>query len=83
MTATLSWNRTILKTLSTAVQFRTVVLVVDIDEPTTKKIRERWAKQTQRSLILVIIASCLIFPINICNFFFFMKSLLKCEENMY
>ena len=52
-----------------AVQFRTVVLAVEIDEPTTKKIRECGAKETQRSLILVIIASCLIFPISICEFF--------------
>ena len=35
MTATLSWN-----------QFRTVVLAVEIDEPTTKKIRECGAKET-------------------------------------
>ena len=49
-----------------AVQFRTVVLAVEIDDPTTKKIRECGAKETQLSLILVIIASCLIFPINIC-----------------
>ena len=47
-----------------AVQFRTVVLAVEIDEPTTKKIRECGAKETL-SLILVIIASCLLFPIYI------------------
>ena len=52
-----------------ALQFRTVVLAVEIDEPTTKKIRECGAKETQLGLILVIIASCLIFPINICEFF--------------
>ena len=40
-----------------AVQFRTVVLAVKIDEPTTKKIRECSAKETQLSFILVIIAS--------------------------
>ena len=77
MAATLSWNRRILKTLSMSVQFRTVtVLAVEMDEPTTKKIRECGAKETHLSLILVIIASCLIFPINICKFvfFFFMKS---------
>ena len=51
------------------VQFRTVVLAVEIDEPTTKNIRECGAKETLLSLILVIIASCLIFPINICEFF--------------
>ena len=56
-----------------AVQFRTVVLAVKIDEPTTKKIRECGAKETQLSLILVIIASCLIFPINICDFFLYEK----------
>ena len=50
-------------------QFRTVVLAVEIDEPTTKNIRECGAKETLLSLILVIIASCLIFPINICEFF--------------
>ena len=57
-----------------AVQFQTVVLVVEIDEPTTKKIREYGTKETQLSLILGIILSCLIFPINICNFVFFMKT---------
>ena len=64
-----------------AVQFQTVVLAVEIDEPTTKKIRECRAKETQFlfSLILVIIVSCLIFKINICKFvclfvFFFMQS---------
>ena len=70
MTATLLWNRRILKTLSTPIQFRTVVLAVEIDEPTTKKIRECGAKETQLSLILGIIVSCLIFPINICRFVF-------------
>ena len=54
-----------------AVQFRTLVLAVEIDEPTTKKIRECGAKETLLSLILVIIASCLIFPINICEFFLY------------
>ena len=34
-----------------AVQFQTVVLAVEIDEPTTKKIRECGAKETQLSLI--------------------------------
>ena len=53
-----------------AVQFRTVVLAVEIDEPTTKKFRECGAKETQLSLILVIIVSCLIFPINFLIFFF-------------
>ena len=48
-----------------AVYFRTVVLPAEIDEPPTKKIRDCGAKETQLSLILVIIASCLIFPINI------------------
>ena len=56
-----------------AVQFQTVVLAVEIDEPTTKKIRECGAKETQLSLILVIIASCLIFPINNCEFFLYEK----------
>ena len=49
MTATLTWNRRILKTLN--IQFRTVVLAMEIDEPTTKKIRECGAKETQLSLI--------------------------------
>ena len=71
MTATLSWSRRILKTLSIAIQFRTVVLAVEIDEPTTKKIRECGAKETHLSLILVIIASCLIFPRNVCKFVLF------------
>ena len=44
-------------------------MAVEIDEPTTKKIRECGAKETQLSLILVIIASSLIFPINICDLF--------------
>ena len=48
-----------------AIQFRTVVLAVEIDEPTTKKILECGTKGKQLSLILVIKASCLIFPINI------------------
>ena len=56
-----------------AVQFRPVVLAVEIGEPTTKKTRECGAKEAQLSLILVIIASCLIFLINIGEFFF-MKS---------
>ena len=58
-----------------AVQFRTVVLAVEIDEPTTKKFRECGAKETQLSLILLIIVSCLIFPINflIFNFYFYGK----------
>ena len=46
---------------------------MEIDEPTTKKIRECGAKETQLSLILVIVASCLIFPINICEFFVYEK----------
>ena len=49
------------------VQLRTVVLAVEIDEPTTKTIRECGAKETLLSLSLVITASCLIFPINICE----------------
>ena len=44
---------------------------MEIDEPTTKKIRECGAKETLLSLILVIIASCLIFLINICEFFLY------------
>ena len=51
-----------------AVQFQTVVLAVEIDEPTTKKIRE-----CELSLILGIIVSCSIFPINICRFFLYEK----------
>ena len=46
---------------------------MEIDEPTTKKIRECGAKEKLLSLILVIIASCLIFPINICEFFLYEK----------
>ena len=41
---------------------------MEIEEPPTKKIRECGAKKTQLSLILVIVTSCLIFPINICKF---------------
>ena len=59
-----------------AVQFQSVVLAEEINEPTTKKIRECGAKETELSLILGIIVSCLIFKINICKFVFFfvMKS---------
>ena len=53
---------------------------MEIDEPTTKKIRECGAKETQLSLILVIIASCLIFPINICEFFLYEK-LIEMRED--
>ena len=42
-----------------------------IDEPANKKIRECGAKETQLSLVLVIIASCLISPITICEFFLY------------
>ena len=56
-----------------AVNFRTVVLAVEIDEPTSKKIRECGPKETQFRLILVIEASCLIFPINISEFFLYEK----------
>ena len=72
MTATLSSSPRILKTLFNFA-VGTLVLAVEIDEPTTKKIRECGAKETQLSLILVIIASCLIFPINICEFFLYEK----------
>ena len=71
MTATLSWNRRILKTLF---NFELPFWLFEIDEPTTtKKIRECGSKETQLSLILVIIASCLIFPINICEFCLYEK----------
>ena len=59
-----------------AVQFRTLVLAVEIDEPTTKKIRDCDANETQQLslyLILVIIASYLIFLINISEFFLYEK----------
>ena len=46
---------------------------MEIDDPATKKIREYGAKETQLSLILAIIASCLIFPINFCEFFLYEK----------
>ena len=59
---------------STRVWDETVVLAVEIDEPATKKIHECGAKETQLSLILGIIVSCLIFPINTCKFVFFMKT---------
>ena len=49
MTGTLSWN-----CFKDTVQFRIVVLAVEIAEPTTKKICECGAKETQLSLILVI-----------------------------
>ena len=52
---------------------------MEIDEPPTKKIREGGKKETQLSLISVIVASCLIFPINISkgNLFFIKKNLIK------
>ena len=52
---------------------------MEIDEPTTKKIRECGAKEGELSLelILVIIASCLIFPISICDFFLYEKLIEK------
>ena len=48
---------------------------MEIDEPTTKKIRECDANETQLSLylILVITASYLIFLINICEFVLYEK----------
>ena len=46
---------------------------MEIDEPTTKKIRECGAKERQLSLILVIIALCLTFQMNICEFFLYGK----------
>ena len=53
----------------------------EIDEPPTKKIRECGAKETQLSLILVIIASCFeIFLISICNFVLYEK-LMKMRGN--
>ena len=61
---------------------------MEIDEPTTKKVRECGAKETQLSLMLVIIASCLIFLINIYEFFLYEKLIemrgdyvLICKEN--
>ena len=61
---------------------------MEIDEPTTKKIRECGSKETQLSLILVITASYLIFPIKICEFFLYEKLIemrgdyvLICKEN--
>ena len=63
-----------------ALQFWTVVLAVEIDEPPTKKIHECGAKETQLSLILVILASCLIFSANICKFFLYEK-LIKMRED--
>ena len=47
------------------------MLAEEINEPTTKKIRECGAKETELSLILGMIVSCLIFKINICKFVFF------------
>ena len=55
MKATLSWK---LWNFKDTVQFQTTVLAVKIDEPPTKKIRDCGAKETQLSLILVIVASC-------------------------
>ena len=53
-----------------------------IDEPPTKKIRECGAKETRLGLILVIEASCLIFPINMCKFALHEQLELKCEGIM-
>ena len=49
---------------------------MEIDETPTKKIREGGKKETQLSFILVIVASCLIFPINISKFVLY-KKLIK------
>ena len=46
---------------------------MEIDEPATKKSCECGSKETQLSLISVIMALCLIFPINICEFFLYEK----------
>ena len=70
MKATLSWK---LWNFKDTVQFQTTVLAVKIDEPPTKKIRDCGANETQLSLILVTVASNLIFPINICKFFLYEK----------
>ena len=69
MTATLSWNRRVVKKTLFMINFGLsfwLSRAVEIDEPTTEKIRECGAKETQLSLILVIVVSCLTFPINIC-----------------
>ena len=51
---------------------------MEIDEPPTKKIREGGTKEMQLSLISVIVASCLILPINISKGdLFFIKKLIK------
>ena len=71
---TLPWQRHFRGTVENftdAVQFQNVVLAEEINEPTTKKIRECGAKETELSLILGMIVSCLIFKINICKFVFF------------
>ena len=54
-----------------AVQFRTVVLAVEIDEPTTKKIRECGAKRNAARFNFSSYSAVfnLIFPINVCEFF--------------
>ena len=71
MTVTLSWNRRILKTLfNFGLSFW---LWKSVNHHATKLIRECGAKETQLSLILVILASCLIFPINICKFALYEK----------
>ena len=46
---------------------------MEIDEPTSEKISECGPKETQFRLILVMEASCLIFPINISEFFLYEK----------
>ena len=72
---TLPWQwhfRGTVENFKDAVQFQSVVLAVEINEPTTKKIRECGAKETELSLILGMIVSCLIFKINICKFVFFL-----------
>ena len=65
---------------STRVWDETVVLAVEIDETATKKIHECGAKETQFRLILVMEASCLIFPINISEFFLYEKLIKMCRD---
>ena len=86
MTATLSWNRRILKTLfNFELSFW---LWKSMNQHLRKSVNVAQKKRSSVYWILVIIASCLISPINICEFFLYEKLIemlgdyvLKCKGN--
>ena len=76
MTATLSSSPRILKTLFNFA-VGTLVLAVEIDEPTTKKIRECGAKDTQLSLIFRNYSVVFNISNKLCEFFLYEKLIEK------